>query len=432
MGLYSLKKLRMHYTRDVLENGLRVVTVPLKDNPTVTVLVMVEAGSKYETKEINGLSHFLEHMCFKGTTKRPKAIDISRELDSIGAEYNAFTSQEFTGYFAKAEAKHFSKILDVVSDLYLNPTLDAVELEKEKGVIVEEINMYEDMPQRHVADLFMSLVYGDQPAGWNIAGTRENVKKFTRKDFVSYREAQYVAPATTVIVSGSFDATSVTRGLREAFGGLSSLPKSEKERTRDTQARPAALLEYKKTDQAHLVLGFRTFDTFAKEHPTMKIIEGILSGGMSSRLFQKLREEMGVGYYVRACEDSYTDHGLLTVSAGVDKERVIEVLQAILGELKRLRDEPVSAAELTKVKDYLVGTLYLGLESSDSVAEFLGFQEVLGKPLKTPEELIAELMAVTPSMIQETAGKIIRNDTLNLALIGPFENPTEFEKVLHF
>ena len=168
----------MKFSKKVLKNGLRVITVPMKDNPTTTVLVLVETGSKYEDKKVNGISHFLEHMCFKGTIKRPKAIDISRELESIGSKYNAFTYQEYTGYYEKSDKKHFVKIFDIISDIYLNSTFPEMEMEREKGVIIEEINMYEDMPQRHVHDLMMNLLYGNQPAGWNIIGEKKNILKF--------------------------------------------------------------------------------------------------------------------------------------------------------------------------------------------------------------------------------------------------------------
>jgi len=182
----------MKFSKKTLKNGLRVITVPMKDNPTATVLVLCEAGSKYETKKISGVSHFLEHMCFKGTTKRPKAIDISKELDALGSQYNAFTSQEYTGYYAKSDAKHFRQIFDIVSDIYLNSTFPDTEMQKEKGVIVEEINMYEDMPSRHVQDLMSELLYGDQPAGWNIAGDKKTILGMSRDDLVAYQQAHYL------------------------------------------------------------------------------------------------------------------------------------------------------------------------------------------------------------------------------------------------
>ncbi|MEK7512936.1 MAG: pitrilysin family protein, partial [Patescibacteria group bacterium] len=196
----------MHeFDRYILPNGTRIILVPQAGSVATTVAVLVEAGSKYETKEINGLSHFLEHMCFKGTTKRPRPLDIASELDGLGATYNAFTSQEYTSYFAKVKNDEFRRVLDIVTDLYLHPTFNAEEIEKEKGVIVEEINMYEDLPQRKVGELFMELVYGDQPAGWSIAGLKEVVRRLTRDDFIQYRAAHYLPQATIVVVAGGFD-----------------------------------------------------------------------------------------------------------------------------------------------------------------------------------------------------------------------------------
>ena len=203
-----------------LKNGLRVITVPMKENPTVTVLVLVGTGSDYETKRINGISHFLEHMCFKGTTKRPNGKMISHELDALGCQYNAFTDHEMTGYYAKGDAKNFNQIFDVISDIYLNSTFPEPEIEKEKGVIIEEINMYEDMPHRHVQEMFEEVLYGDQPAGWNIAGPRENIRTMVRDDFVSYKKAHYVASSTVIIVAGSVTQKEVDAQVAKYFSGI--------------------------------------------------------------------------------------------------------------------------------------------------------------------------------------------------------------------
>lgn len=422
----------MKFKKTILKNGLRIITVPMKDNPTVTVLVLVEAGSKYETKRENGLSHFLEHMCFKGTAKRPKAIDIVHELDGLGAHYNAFTGHEYTGYYAKAEAKHFPKLLDVVSDIYLNSTFPDAEIQKEKGVIVEEINMYEDMPHRRVQDLFLELLYGDQPAGWNIAGTRENVRAFVRDDFVTYKEKTYVAEATTVIVAGNINEKIVGKSIREAFKGIASIRKAKKLKTIEKQKSPATLLTYKKTDQAHFVLGVRAFDVYDKRNATLSVLGTVLGGGMSSRLFQKLREEMGVGYYVRATTDPYTDHGVFQVSAGVDTTRIHEVLGVILSELTKLTRESVSVGELQKVKDYMIGSMKLGLESSDDIANFFGGQEVLHKELQTIKDIEKKINAVTAGDIKTLAKKLFKNELLNLAVIGPYEDKASFQKILKF
>ena len=422
----------MKFTKKVLKNGLRLVTIPMKDNPTATVLVLVEAGSKYEEKKVNGISHFLEHMCFKGTTKRPKAIDISKELDTLGSQYNAFTAQEYTGYYAKSDAKHFRKIFDVVSDIYLNSIFPETEMEKEKGVIIEEINMYEDMPQRHVQDLIMELLYGDQPAGWNIAGEKKNILKMKREDFVKYKRQHYLPEATVLIVAGSVTEKEVMKEVKKVFGKISRGKKISKIKTREIQKKPEVLVSFKKTDQTHFVLAVRTHDLFSKKNATLSVLGGVLGGGMSSRLFQKLREEMGVGYYVRAYNDAFTDHGFFQVSAGVDNKRIEEVIKAVLDECNKLKIYEISEEELNKVKEYLIGNMKLSLESSDDIANFYGGQELLKRELKSTQEKAEEIRKVTAGEIQNLAKDIFKNEKLNLALIGPFKEKAKFSKILRF
>ncbi|HNW71322.1 MAG TPA: pitrilysin family protein [Candidatus Paceibacterota bacterium] len=422
----------MKYTKKVLKNGLKVITVPMKDNPTVTVLMLVEAGSKYEEKNNNGISHFLEHMCFKGTIKRPKAIDISKELDAIGSQYNAFTAQEYTGYYAKSDAKHFKKIFDIVSDIYLNSTFPEAEIEKEKGVIIEEINMYEDLPNRHVQDLFMKLLYGDQPAGWNIAGEKENILKMKRENFVKYKKAHYLPEATVLVVAGKLSQKEVIKEANKIFGKISRGKKAKKEKVKEQQSAPETLLKFKDTDQTHFVLGVRTYDLFNKKNIALSVLGGVLGGGMSSRLFQKLREEMGVGYYVRAYDDVYTDHGFFEISAGVDNKRIEEVIQAVIDECKKLKTELVSEEELNKVKECLIGNMKLSLESSDDIANFYGGQELLKKEIKNAEEKAKEIRKVTSKEIKKMANEIFKDEKLNLALIGPFKEKDKFSKILKF
>jgi len=422
----------MHFTKKVLKNGLRVITVPMKDNPTVTVLVLVEAGSKYEQKSNNGISHFLEHMCFKGTAKRPKVGDISKELDTLGSQYNAFTAQEYTGYYAKSDARHFRQIFDIVSDVYLNSTFPEREIEREKGVIMEEINMYEDMPNKHVQDLMMKLLYGDQPAGWNIAGEKKNILRMKRDDFVNYHQKQYLPEATVLVVAGQVTPKIVLNEVNKIFGKVSRGEKGHKIKTKDIQDKPQVLINFKKTDQTHFVLGMRTYDLFNKKNAILSVLGGILGGGMSSRLFIKLREEMGVGYYVRAYNDSYTDHGFFQISAGVDNKRIDEVLRAVLEECKKLKNYKVSQEELNKVQEFLIGNMKLSLESSDDIANFYGGQELLKRELKSSEEKAKEIRKVTADQIQALSKDIFKNEKLNLALIGPFKEKSKFTKLLRF
>ena len=420
----------MQYIRKVLKNGMKIIVVPMKGNPTATVFVLVEAGSKYEKKENNGISHFLEHVCFKGTIKRPKASDISKELDGIGAHYNAFTSQEYTGYYAKADYKSFDKILDVISDMYINPTFPEGEIEKEKGVIIEEINMHLDLPQHIVVNEFNKLLYGDKPAGWDIAGPKENIQKMRRQDFIDYRNKHYVSSATTVIVAGKIDEKEVFKKVSNAFRDIGKWKKEGKEKVIENQKQPQATVYFKDTDQTHIVLGVRTFNTYNKYNSIIRLIEAILSGGMSSRLFQKMRDEMGICYYVRADNEALTDHGVFAVSAGLDSKRVKEGIVAILNELKKIKTEIISKEELDKAKQYLIGNLYLGLESSDSLATFYGYQEVLRKDLKKPEDVVKEIKAVTAEEIKFVAERIFKNEGLNLSIIGKFKDKKEFLEIL--
>lgn len=424
----------MHFNQTKLNNGLRIVTVPMADNPAVTVLVMVETGSKYETKEINGLSHFLEHMVFKGTPKRPTSMDISKELESLGAHYNAFTSQEFTGYYAKVSKQHTDTALDVVSDIYLNPLLDSKEIEKEKGVIVEEIRMYKDMPHRQIHDLYMALVYGDQPAGWKIAGTEDNVKSFKRDDFLKYRSEHYVAERTIVVVSGAIDEKEIVEKIEKSFKDIPNTKSLDKVKVDDTQDKPRLLLQYKETDQAHLILGVRTFDSKSKYDETLTVLATLLGGGMSSRLFHKLRDEMGVGYYIHASHDSYTDHGLFNISAGVDTKRIEEVVGVLIDECKKIINEDITDSELKKVKDYISGSFVLGLETSDSRAEYVAANLIMKGKIESPDEQISKINSVTVNDIKELAKKIFVDEKLNLAIIGPYkdEDRAKFEKLLTF
>ncbi len=420
----------MNYKKKVLKNGLRIIVAPMKGAPSVTVMSLIEAGSKYETKEINGLSHFLEHMCFKGTVKRPKAIDISKEFDAMGAQNNAFTAQEFTGYWAKAHPKHTDKMIEIIADMYLNPTFPADDMEREKGVIVEEINMYEDLPNRIVHEVFYELLYGDQPAGWSIAGTRENVRSFNRDHFVNYRKKLYVSDATTILVAGDVKTPDIFKKIEAAFKDIAVGKRGKKNKVIENQNKPEVKIKHKDTDQTHLVIGLRAFDVYDKRTSALKVLAAILGNGMSSRLFQKMREELGICYYVRAMADQFTDHGALLISAGVDSSRVEEGINGILGELKKVRDEKVDEKELRKAKDYLIGNLYLGLESSDSMTEFYGLQEILREEIKTPKEIEKEIEKVTASEIAKVAKSIIKNNGLNMAIVGKYDSEDRFRKLL--
>ncbi len=420
-----------NFTKKTLSNGLRVIAVPQKDSLAATVLVLVEAGSKYETKDINGLSHFLEHMCFKGTKKRPRAIDITRELDSIGAEYNAFTSQEWTGYYAKSQSHELDTVIDVISDMYINPTFEAAEIEKEKGVIIEEINMYEDTPQRRVQEIFMHLLYGDQPAGWDIGGRKEVIRAMTRDHFIKYRSKHYLADSTAVIVAGAFDEKTIFKKIEHAFKNIAVGKKDGKVKVHESQKEPAVSVKFKETDQSHLIVGFRAFDTYDKRRAALELLSTVLGGGMSSRLFQKVREELGAAYYVKAGADLFTDHGFFSIAAGVEHSKLEIVIKAILHECKNMSELLITEKELEEAKDQLAGRMVLGLETSDELAMYYGGQEVIKEALKSPEDYLKEIKKVTREDIQKVAKFIFQNNKLNLALIGPAKDGEKIKPLLN-
>lgn len=405
--------------RTILPNGLRVITVPLRDSETVTVLSLVQAGSNYEERKDAGISHFLEHVCFKGTAKRPTSLHIAHELDSLGAESNAFTSNEYTGYYAKGQPKHVEKFVDIISDIYLNSTFPEAELEKEKGVILEEMNMYNDQPESLVDQEFTKLVYGDQPAGRPIIGFEEVIRGATRDQFVQYKKDHYAAKTTVIVVAGPIEHKKTLALVKKYFAGISTGKTKAKKKTQDTQQSPQVKVIPKETQQSHLVLGFRSLHTYHKDLATLSVLSGILSGGFSSRLFQKFREEMGVCYYVYSYQASYSDHGIFTLRAGVTNTRVEEVVSEMLKELDRLKTELVSDEELTKTKEYLASHMRMGLESSNAWAGWYGGEDVMGKKLETPAEKEKALRAVTAAQIKKLASKIFVKNNLNLAVIGP-------------
>jgi len=414
----------------VLKNGLRLILVPQPSGLAASVLILVTAGSEYETKDKNGISHFLEHMTFKGTARRPQPGMIAEEIAALGAQANAFTTQEFTGYWAKAEARKLPQIFDIVTDLYLHPLFSPPEIEKERGVIIEEMNMYEDIPMRRVEDVLRSLLYGDQPAGWKVDGEKEIVKKLSREDFVAYRNERYVMPGTVVVVAGKFNEKKVVGDVRRAFGGTPRHHVRRKTETRERQSGPRLAVKFKKSDQGHLAFGFRAFNIYDPRRYALQVLADVLGGGTSSRLWKRVREELGAAYYVQAEADLSLDHGMLGISAGADRTRIGAVVEAILAECRKLARESIPKKELQKSKDHLIGSLILGLETSDELGSFYGGQEILTKALLPPGRIIDRIKATTAEEVRAVARTIFKNQGLNLAVIGPYRNRAMFKKIL--
>lgn len=418
------------FKKFTLKNGLRVLLLPQKGARAVTVVVLVEAGSKYEAAEQNGISHFLEHMMFDGTAKRPTPLAIATELDSIGGQSNAFTSHEYTGYWIKADAGKFDLTLDLISDIFLHPLLSEREIEKERGVIKEEMNMYFDTPQRYVWDIWLQLLYGNQPAGWPIIGTRETINRISRNDLLRYVAERYRAKNALVVVSGDFEESVVAR-IEAAFSEIPAGEGSPKPATEEAQSKPAIALKFKETDQTHLVLGVRAFDMFDPRRHALMVLGTVLGSGMSSRLFQRLREELGLAYYVGSGADLFTDHGIFAAFAGVDTSRLEQAVRAILEECERTANQPIPEQEIRKAKDHIRGSLILNLETTDELASFYGPQEILKKEINTPEEYLAKIETVSAAELTEVARDIFVKKHLNLAVIGPVKDLSPLEKTLN-
>ena len=421
------------FKKTTLKNGLRVISVPQKNAEAVTVLVLVGTGSKYETREISGISHFLEHMYFKGTEKRKRPIDVAEALDKVGGIYNAFTSQEYTGYFAKVEKSHFDLALDWVSDIFLNSTLPKEEIEKEKKVIIEEINMIFDHPMAHVGYLWLKLLYGDQPAGWNIAGTKESVLGLKREQLINYRGKQYTAENTILCLSGDISNKNALFLSQKYFLEIKEGIPKKKLKVKERQKKPQCLLEEKKIDQTHLCLGVRAFDVFHPLKYVQEILAAILGEGgmMSSRLFVEVREKLGLAYYINTVTEEDSDTGFLMTRAGVDNQRAEKAIATILSEYKKISLEKVPDSEIKKAKENIKGKLALFLETSDAKASFYAGQEILEKKILTLEEIFREVDKVSADDILKVAKLIFRPENLNLALIGPFKDKEKFEKLLY-
>ncbi|OGI25932.1 MAG: hypothetical protein A3E38_03045 [Candidatus Moranbacteria bacterium RIFCSPHIGHO2_12_FULL_54_9] len=420
----------MKYQKYTLKNGLRIILAPMADTETATVIVMTGVGSRYETEKENGLAHFLEHMFFKGTERRPNTIDISRELDAVGAEYNAYTAKDHTAYYAKVAAHHWDTALDVVSDLFLNAKLEQEEIDRERGTILQEINMYEDMPQRRVGEHFEKLLYGDSPLGREILGPKDNIRSFQRKDFIKYLSRGYTAANVVVGVAGKIDPKKVKKEIEKHFAGISVGSRPTFKKIAERQSKPALSLHHKKTDQTHIILGVRAYDMFHKDRFALSILATILGGGMSSRLFMEVRERRGLAYSVHTGTDTYHDAGYLATQVGVEHEHLEKTIAVILGEYKKMTTELVGKEELKKAKEYINGHFALGMEGSDDIVNYLVTQETVRHKVILPKERAQMINRVTAADVRRVARDIFTNKKLNMAIIGPHIHQKKLEKLL--
>jgi predicted Zn-dependent peptidase len=420
----------MSYGLERLDNGLRILTAPIESAQSVTCAIMLAAGSRYETAETNGIAHFAEHMFFKGTEKRPTARDISMEIDAIGGEFNAFTGKEYTGYYVKCAAESRDVALDVLVDMLRNSKFAEDEIEREKGVIIEEMNMYFDTPRDFIGGVYEELLYGNQPLGWDIIGRKETVRGAKHDTFLDYVDTWY-KPSRMVVGIGGNLGDGLHERIAELLGDLPAAETGEPSPI-DVSANgtPRVKLHTKQSDQAHICLGVHSYPLDHPDRYPLQVLATILGGGMSSRLFTEVRERRGLAYYVFGINHSYTDAGSLFAQAGVDINRIDDAVSTVAAELRKAAEEPIPADELEKARAFAKGRFVLQLESPQGLIMFGLRREVLEGATPDPHEILAELDKVTADDVQRVARDVIEKTGLNLAVIGPFDDPDRFERLL--
>jgi len=410
----------MQYNIHTLKNGLRVVLVPMSGTKTATVIVMSGTGSRYEDKRENGLAHFLEHMFFKGTKKRPSAKVITEELDGVGSVYNAFTAKERTAYYAKVSSQYLDTALDVIVDIFLNSKLPEKEITKERGAIIQEIDMYQDMPMRTVDNVFDELIFGkDHPLGRTILGPKENIRKFTRKDFAEYLKRNYTPLNTVVCVAGAFSEKKVLAKIEKEFGSVKHGNPPNFIPFSPAQTAPRIAIKEKKTDQTNFILGVPAYPYLHKDEFALAVLATILGAGMSSRLFLEVREKRGLAYSIHAWIDRYPDTGYFAVQAGVEHGKLEKAVETILAELRKIKRTKVSAAELKKAKSFIKGNMTLALETSDEIANHAASTMINIGRVRPLEEILAGIDTVSAADVQRVAKDIFKTNSLNLAIVGP-------------
>lgn len=419
------------YEKTTLDNGVRVVTGPMTGVRSAALIFYYGVGSRYEQPRIAGVSHFLEHMLFKGTERRPDPMQISEEIEGVGGILNAATGRESTNYWCKVPSTHFALAFDVLADILRNSVIETKELDKERGVIIEEIRAINDSPEELVHEVIDEVVWGEQGVGRSIAGNEETVGAIDRDAMRGFWQRNYAPDRLVVAAGGAITHDEVVALSQRYFGDLApDGPADEYTPAADDQTEARVRLVERETEQAHLCLAMPALPYSTERRYVQGTIEAVLSSGMSSRLFQEIREKRGLVYSVYGYFRPYADVGQGVVYAGTDLERVEETISAIVEELRKLRDDPVPEQELRRTKDLRKGRLQMGLEDSRSVASWVGSQELTYGEIKTPEEVIDRIEAVTVEQVQELAQEIFRADRLNLALIGPYDDPRPFADLL--
>ncbi len=415
-----------------LRNGTKVLFAPLKETKAVTVLILFPVGSRHEQPAINGSSHFIEHLFFKGTTTRPSTLEVSKELDGVGAEYNAFTGKDHTGYYVKVSADKLELALDILSDMLYRSLFDPKEIERERGVIVEEINMYEDNPMMLFEEIFEELIFKGSSLGMTIPGPRENIRNVTRAQLLAYKAKHYSPNNLLLTIAGNFKAPTARTMVAKYFGAAKGPRRSAKiDRFVSKQSQPAVRVKFHATEQIQMGLGFPAYPYDDPRLPALSLLSIVLGGNMSSRLFIRIRERLGLCYFISSSRGVFQDTGYFMVRAGLDKTRIHDAIRKIWDELKLVRDERIPEEELKRAKDFLRGKILLGLEDSEEIADWVAKQQLMQGKIETPEQKIAKLMKVTAAEVQAVAKDVIRKNHINLALLGPYRSDVDFRKLVH-
>ena len=422
------------YQKTVLDNGLRILTSTMPHTRSVSVGFFVSVGSRYESEEENGITHFIEHMLFKGTTKRPTAKDIALAIEGIGGIFNASTGRELTTYWAKVAQDHFPIAVDVLADMLLNSKLDEEELEKERRVIIEEINMILDRPSDWVHLLANQLIWPDHPLGRDQAGTKESVSGLTRPMMQDHVSDHYQPANTVLALAGNIEHNDALKEISAQLSGWEKRTRSSYLPMGEKQTAARVKVQHKPSEQAHLSLLLPGISRFDDDRYNVSLLNTILGQGMSSRLFLEVREKRGLAYSVYSFFSPLQDTGLMGVYAGVDVQKVDEALKAILAELDKTKQEPVSGEELDKAKEFTKGRLLLQMEDSSAVAAWAGRQEILEDRVLSVDQVLEAVDAVTADAVQRVSQELFREDNLNLAVVGPYENDQEeqFKGLLRF
>jgi len=417
------------YYKSTLPNGLRLVTAPMPHTRSVSVSAYVGAGSRYERPVEAGLSHFVEHVCFKGTEKRPTPREISEVIDGVGGVLNAGTDRELTVFYCKVARPHLELAIDVLVDMLRSPLFAPDEVEKERKVILEELAMVADSPSQQVDILIDEVLWPDQPLGWDVAGNAESVAGISRQMALDYLHRQYVPNNTVVSVAGNVFPEDVEDLIERALGDWERGSPQSWFPAVDGQSGPRSAVRYKKTEQAHLSLAVHGLSTQHPDRYALDLLSVVLGEGMSSRLFLELREHLGLCYDVHSYVSHFLDAGSFSVYAGVDPANAVETVRALLGELERLR-EGIPEDELAKAKELSKGRLLLRMEDTRNVSGWLGGQEILTGRIRTADDVVDILDALTADHLARVAGELLVTDQLNLAVVGPFRSGRRFASLL--